>query len=80
VLPVPWKFIGTVCGLASVTRAVLSFYTGINGVLATRMADFEREFKTNITVLLVMGSVIDIVIATAMLYFLIKKREGAITK
>ncbi|KAF4612525.1 hypothetical protein D9613_012758 [Agrocybe pediades] len=80
VLPKPWKFIGMVCGVATVTRCGISFYAGVHAVLQKRMAQFEADFKTIITVLLVMGAVIDIVIAAAMLYFLVKKREGNITK
>lgn len=56
-------------------RCVLVIYAGAVAITATSYAEFVAHMHVWVTVLLALGAAIDVVIAGAMIYFLLTKRE-----
>ncbi|KJA17966.1 hypothetical protein HYPSUDRAFT_79446 [Hypholoma sublateritium FD-334 SS-4] len=75
VLPPPLRPIGPATALASAARSVLVTYAGAVAISAASYAAFVARMHRWVTVLLALGAAIDVVIAGAMVYFLLAKRE-----
>ncbi|KJA20415.1 hypothetical protein HYPSUDRAFT_68590 [Hypholoma sublateritium FD-334 SS-4] len=75
VLPPPLRPIGPATALASTARSVLVTYAGAVAISAPSYAAFVARMHRWVTVLLALGAAIDVVIAGAMVYFLLTKRE-----
>ena len=55
-------------------------YAGVVGFTASSYAEFAVHMHSWVTALLALGAGIDVVIATAMIYFLLTKREHSFVR
>jgi len=68
-----YKYIGVVCFALSFIRCIGSLYLTIQAVTARNLAQYSKQWQWLVTLLLVVGTAIDIVIAVSMLWYLGKK-------
>lgn len=73
-LPRPYAYIGIFCMVLTSIRCVASTLLGVEAILATSLDAFRIQWHWLITTLLTVGAAIDIIIAGAMLHFLIRKK------
>ncbi|KAF8967560.1 hypothetical protein BDZ97DRAFT_529018 [Flammula alnicola] len=76
----PWCIIGLVCAVAAITRAGLSLYAAIGVFQEPTAIAYSSEYRSILNAIFAMAAIIDIIIATAMVYFLIRKREQSLRR
>ncbi|KJA20560.1 hypothetical protein HYPSUDRAFT_787010 [Hypholoma sublateritium FD-334 SS-4] len=81
-LPMPYNAAGGVTAVTAFTRFILSTYGGVKTILAPVYADYAFEPSTTrlVLALLIMGAIIDVTIASSMVYFLMKTRGKALAR
>ena len=79
VLPSPLQLVGPITAPSSGARCVLVMYAGVVGFTASSYA-FAVHMHSWVTALLALGAGIGVVIATAMIYFLLTKREHSVVR
>ena len=77
-LPSPYRFIGTLTALAALARCVTCIYIGSEVVAGRLDVAQSQRYARVITILLASSAAIDVIIATAMLGFLGRKRERSL--
>ncbi|KAJ3560309.1 hypothetical protein NP233_g10921 [Leucocoprinus birnbaumii] len=77
-LPNPYRFIGLVCIVASVVRLGFSTWLSEVAITAPSLAAYVTGGRWLITMLLSMGTALDVVVAFSMMYFFLTKRKNAL--
>lgn len=77
--PQPFNYVGLTCAVISVFRCIGSAFLGTQAV-NTSVEAFRANWTWLITLLLSAGAALDVAIALAMLYFLLYRRQDALTK
>ncbi|TFK32456.1 hypothetical protein BDQ12DRAFT_692463 [Crucibulum laeve] len=80
VLPAPYRLVGLACLVLSSLRCFTSLFAGVKAIDIESIALYRERWHSLVTTLLAGGAAIDITIATAMLYFLIKKKGHAMER
>lgn len=79
-LPKPYNFIGLGCFVVALARWIGSAALGSIAVNATSLVAYRNDWGWLIMTLLIVGAIIDVVIAGAMMFYLLGKREKLFTK
>ncbi|KAF5346075.1 hypothetical protein D9756_010833 [Leucocoprinus leucothites] len=79
-LPHPWRFIGPLCIVLSTMRLAGSLYVAHSAFISNSLSRFATVNDWLITYLLSIGAATDLIIATSMIYYLLKQRERALSK
>ncbi|KAF9473799.1 hypothetical protein BDN70DRAFT_843117 [Pholiota conissans] len=75
VLPKPYNSIGIVTALTAFARCIMSTYGGIKEIIVPTYVDYVKDVKSVIMAVMCMGAAVDVIIAMALMYFLLQKRD-----